>query len=160
MDPAISLSTRRTQIIPASIQVDRDVIRDHVTFQAELFKYRIPPGPAVGQLGADLDDSFSRGFVAIPSRLAVTSAKKSMLDDDSDDEEARLEELKLEFQLTDEEIAEYREAFALFDKDESGIVSDKELGAVLRCMGQYPTNAELKVRTPSLVGCSPKSKRG
>ena len=157
MDPAISLSTRRTQIIPASIQVDRDVIRDHVTFQAELLPHT---GPAVGQLGADLDDSFSRGFVAIPSRLAVTSAKKSMLDDDSDDEEARLEELKLEFQLTDEEIAEYREAFALFDKDESGIVSDKELGAVLRCMGQYPTNAELKVRTPSLVGCSPKSKRG
>jgi Ca2+-binding EF-hand superfamily protein len=67
------------------------------------------------------------------------------MDSDEEDEERRMEEAKAEFNLTDEEIAEYREAFALFDKDESGIVTYKELGTVLRCLGMYPTQAELKV---------------
>ena len=39
---------------------------------------------------------------------------------------------------------EFKEAFALFDKDGDGTISYKELGAVLRGLGQNPTEDELK----------------
>ena len=45
--------------------------------------------------------------------------------------------------LTDEQIAEFKEAFALFDKDGDGTVSTKELGVVMRALGQNPTDAEV-----------------
>ena len=41
--------------------------------------------------------------------------------------------------LTDEQISEFREAFALFDKDGDGNVTAKELGIVMRSLGQNPT---------------------
>jgi calmodulin len=47
-------------------------------------------------------------------------------------------------QLTDEQIAECKEAFALFDKDGDGIVTIQELGTVMRSLGQNPTEAELQ----------------
>ena len=46
-------------------------------------------------------------------------------------------------QLTDEQTAEFREAFALFDKDGDGTISTKELGTVMKSLGQKPTAAEL-----------------
>ena len=47
-------------------------------------------------------------------------------------------------QLTDEQIAEFKEAFALFDKDGDGTITTKELGTVMRSLGQNPTEAELQ----------------
>ncbi|KAK8783815.1 hypothetical protein V5799_009823 [Amblyomma americanum] len=47
-------------------------------------------------------------------------------------------------QLSEDVVAEYREAFALFDKDGDGTISIKELGTVMRALGQNPTEAELK----------------
>ena len=41
------------------------------------------------------------------------------------------------------ELDEYRAAFAVFDKNGDGTISTKELGAVMRSMGQNPTEAEL-----------------
>ena len=41
-------------------------------------------------------------------------------------------------------IAEYREAFYLFDKDGDGSISRWELGTVMRSLGQKPTDAELQ----------------
>merc|ERR1712216_255156 len=46
--------------------------------------------------------------------------------------------------LTDEQIAEFKEAFALFDKDGDGTMGTKELGTVMRSLGQNPTEAELQ----------------
>jgi len=39
--------------------------------------------------------------------------------------------------------AEVREAFELFDKDHSGYINSKELGMVMRSLGQNPTEQEL-----------------
>ncbi|KAK6123782.1 hypothetical protein DH2020_042479 [Rehmannia glutinosa] len=60
-------------------------------------------------------------------------------------------------QLTEEQIAEFKEAFSLFDKDGDGIsfffflfinlfccITTKELGTVMRSLGQNPTEAELQ----------------
>ena len=40
--------------------------------------------------------------------------------------------------------SEYKEAFSLFDKDGDGTITTKELGAVMKSLGQAPTDAELR----------------
>ncbi|PWA27615.1 hypothetical protein CCH79_00000222 [Gambusia affinis] len=40
--------------------------------------------------------------------------------------------------------AEFKEAFSLFDKDGDGTITTKELGTVMRSLGQNPTEAELQ----------------
>lgn len=47
-------------------------------------------------------------------------------------------------QLNEEQIAEFKEAFSLFDKDGDGTITTKELGTVMRSLGQNPTEAELQ----------------
>ena len=47
-------------------------------------------------------------------------------------------------QLSNEQIAEFKEAFSLFDKDGDGSITTKELGTVMRSLGQNPTEAELQ----------------
>ncbi|CAD5111572.1 DgyrCDS871 [Dimorphilus gyrociliatus] len=46
--------------------------------------------------------------------------------------------------LSPEQIEEFKEAFSLFDKDGDGEITTKELGTVMRSLGQNPTEAELK----------------
>jgi len=46
--------------------------------------------------------------------------------------------------LYEERISEFREAFALFDKDGDGTITTKELGEMMRSLGQSPTDAELR----------------
>ncbi|CAL4960826.1 unnamed protein product [Urochloa decumbens] len=47
-------------------------------------------------------------------------------------------------QLDEDQIAEFKEAFSLFDKDGNGCITTKELGTVMRSLGQNPTEAELQ----------------
>ncbi|MQL67698.1 hypothetical protein F6Q10_35405, partial [Streptomyces vinaceus] len=51
---------------------------------------------------------------------------------------------KMAEQLTDDQISEFKEAFSLFDKDGDGCITTKELGTVMRSLGQNPTEAELQ----------------
>ncbi|XP_057483720.1 calmodulin-2/4-like [Actinidia eriantha] len=45
--------------------------------------------------------------------------------------------------FTDDQIAEFKEAFILFDVDSIGCITTKGLGAVMRSLGQSPTEPEL-----------------
>ena len=46
--------------------------------------------------------------------------------------------------LTDEQVIEFREAFQAFDKDGNGSITTKELGTVMRSLGQNLSEAEIK----------------
>lgn len=41
-------------------------------------------------------------------------------------------------------MAEYKEAFSLFDKSGTGVISSRELGNLMKSLGQTPTEAELR----------------
>merc|ERR1719273_1538537 len=47
------------------------------------------------------------------------------------------------YKLDSEQIAEYKEVFMLFDKDEDGVLSFSELEVVMKCLGQRPSEQEL-----------------
>lgn len=49
-----------------------------------------------------------------------------------------------EYGLSNEQVAELKEAFRLFDKDLDGRITATELGIVMRSLGQRPTDTELK----------------
>ena len=53
-------------------------------------------------------------------------------------------------QITEDQLNEYKEAFSLFDKDLNGSITIKELGAVLRSMGQNPSENDIKEMIDSL----------
>jgi calmodulin len=46
--------------------------------------------------------------------------------------------------LTEEQIAEFKEAFQIFDKDGDGTITTKELGTVMRSLGQNPSDEDLQ----------------
>jgi len=51
-----------------------------------------------------------------------------------------------EWNLTSEQIADWKEAFMLFDRDEDGVLSFQELQVVMKSMGQRPSEEELLER--------------
>ena len=44
--------------------------------------------------------------------------------------------------LSDVQIEEFREAFHLFDKNQDGTITTKDLGNVLKAIGQNPSDEE------------------
>ena len=48
------------------------------------------------------------------------------------------DQLQSEHRLEEEQVAEYKEVFMLFDRDEDGVLSFQELQLVMKSMGQRP----------------------
>jgi len=71
--------------------------------------------------------------------IYATAEERQMLNSFSFNSQSSLND-----QLTEEQIAEFQEAFSLFDKDGDGTITTKELGTVMRSLGQNPTQAELQ----------------
>jgi calmodulin len=46
--------------------------------------------------------------------------------------------------LSDIQIEEYREAFHLFDRNQDGTITSKDLGALLKAIGQNPSDEETR----------------
>ncbi|XP_016952216.1 calmodulin-related protein 97A [Drosophila biarmipes] len=47
-------------------------------------------------------------------------------------------------ELTEEQIAEFKDAFVQFDKDGTGKINSRELGTLMRTLGQNPSEGELQ----------------
>ena len=54
-------------------------------------------------------------------------------------------------------MAEYKEVFMLFDKDQDGVLSFTELGTAMKTLGQRPSGKEFKKEFPSLKRPTKKS---
>ncbi|CAB4057555.1 CALM [Lepeophtheirus salmonis] len=48
-----------------------------------------------------------------------------------------------DWQLTSEQVNEFKEVFKLFDKDEDGVLTFSELNIVMKSLGQRPKEEEL-----------------
>ena len=44
-----------------------------------------------------------------------------------------------EWQLTEEQVSDFKEVFMLFDKDEDGVLTFPELNVVMKSLGQRPS---------------------
>ncbi|XP_012282631.1 neo-calmodulin isoform X1 [Orussus abietinus] len=58
--------------------------------------------------------------------------------------DGQIRQISSEYGLTEDQVAEFKEAFMLFDKDEDGTITMAELGVVMRSLGQRPTETELR----------------
>lgn len=76
-------------------------------------------------------------------------------------------------ELTPQQISEFKEVFSLFDVDNDGHVSTKELGTVMRSLGQNPSDQELEemlveldkdnngfIEFPEVLKCTVRNTRG
>jgi len=50
----------------------------------------------------------------------------------------------VEYGLTEELVAEFKEVFMLFDKDEDGVINMTELAVMMKSLGQRPSETELE----------------
>ncbi|GBM41432.1 Calmodulin [Araneus ventricosus] len=62
----------------------------------------------------------------------------------SENPELQYCQMMVDYGLTEEQVAEFKEAFLLFDKDADGMITAAELGVVMRSLGQRPSEHELK----------------
>ena len=46
--------------------------------------------------------------------------------------------------FTEDQVEEFREVFTIFDKDKNGIIDIKEMGVVMRALGQDPSRQRLE----------------
>merc|ERR1712154_438489 len=47
-------------------------------------------------------------------------------------------------QLTEDQVAQFKEVFTLFDRDQDGLITTSELQTVMRSLDQNPTDVELQ----------------
>ena len=54
--------------------------------------------------------------------------------------------------ISEEKITEFKEAFNIFDKDKDGYITTKELGDIMKNLGQSPSEAELQDMINEFIG--------
>ena len=54
--------------------------------------------------------------------------------------------------MTPKQLAEFQEAFSLFDTDKDGVISAEELGTVMRALGQNPSEEEVRDSIRDMCG--------
>ena len=58
--------------------------------------------------------------------------------------------MKKETHLKDEQLAELKDVFSMFDKDGDGTITLSEFGSVMKALGQEPTEDELRIMMDSV----------
>jgi hypothetical protein len=94
---------------------------------------------------------FVHAFLASPDWLSVNLDVKYKLHPCSDknaSQQTPTHKKKMVEQLSEEQIAEFKEAFSLFDRDGDGKITSKELGTVMRSLGANPTGNPLPPHFP------------
>ncbi|KAI8437083.1 hypothetical protein MSG28_010442, partial [Choristoneura fumiferana] len=92
-------------------------------------------------------DKNNDGLISsVELRHVMTNLGERLSEEEVDDmiREADLDGKMSEYGLTEEQVAEFKEAFMLFDKDEDGTITMAELGVVMRSLGQRPSETELR----------------
>nr|AFD50641.1 CaYin1 NES [synthetic construct] len=84
------------------------------------------------------------GYYYVDTKLDITSHNEDYTIVEQYERSEGRHHLFLRMHLTEEQIAEFKEAFSLLDKDGDGTITTKELGTALRSLGQNPTEAELQ----------------
>lgn len=83
-----------------------------------------------------------------PAKVAATAANKSVKQKKKGGKHHQHDLIVTidltEYGLSEDQVAEFKEAFMLFDKDEDGTITISELGVVMRSLGQRPTETELR----------------
>ena len=88
------------------------------------------------ELNESLTEFPDEGVIKLPMYLHVMETKiKSMKKED---------EVEQSSKLTEEELTELRDAFALFDSDGDGAIDSSELGNVMQSLGRKLNNRQLK----------------
>lgn len=78
------------------------------------------------------------------AEVAVHAFEDKDVTGSSDDEATVVKAEDVLDDLSDEQIAEFKEAFAMFDRNGDGCITTGELGFVMRRMGQDPSEEELE----------------
>jgi len=73
-----------------------------------------------------------------------TSNKSNQSDDEEEEEEEEEESIIAHLNLSEDVLEEYREAYAVFDKEGEGVITRKILTSTMQALGQNPTEAEIQ----------------
>ncbi|XP_075242949.1 neo-calmodulin-like [Convolutriloba macropyga] len=77
--------------------------------------------------------------------MSVMELRSELQNNDADGEQEEEEEsIIAHLNLSEEVLDEYREAFAVFDKEGEGVITRKILTSTMQSLGQNPTEAEIQ----------------
>ncbi|XP_051157313.1 calmodulin-beta-like isoform X3 [Leptopilina boulardi] len=104
---------------------------------------KVAPG-AKGAAKPAQKPSAQKGQVKVTPKAASVKTGKNKKKGHKQQYDLRVTINLSEYGLSEDQVAEFKEAFMLFDKDEDGTITMAELGVVMRSLGQRPSETELR----------------